>query len=201
MGDEYEDVPSLQARPRNSLRRGAQVTVVDFFDHEEGTWRSEIKMSRDRFDDLMKDVFLREFRKWGRLGEASRAAGVSPQTVKEHMKKDQDFAEAMLIAEHDYKDRLIAHHQNLVFEGQEKKTYDRNGNLVSEEKIYPVRLIELELKKHDPGYRDKQEVSVNHSGGVLIAPAEVGSIDDWKSKFSPGQTIEGEVIKRDDDDR
>ena len=49
---------------------------------------------------------------------------------------------------------------------------------------YPIRLIELELKKHDEGYRDKREVKMEHSGGVLIAPSETPSIEDWESKFN-----------------
>lgn len=205
-GSKISDLPSLHARQRKETRRGSQVTVVDFFDEEEGTWRSEIRMRREMFDDLAKDRFLREFMKWGRMGEAARAAGVTPQTVNEHMKKDHEFAEAMLFAESYYKDKLISHHQNLVFEGQTKKTYDRNGNLVSEEQIFPIRLIELELKKHDPAYRDKQEVAVSHTGGVLLAPAEMGSIDDWKKRFAEMKTIDGEVTrtersKDDDDDR
>jgi hypothetical protein len=110
------------------------------------------------------------------------------------MENDPDFAEACLAAEHDYRDRLIEHHQNLVFEGQTKITYDRQGNVVSEEKIYPIRLIELELKKHDEGYRDKREVDMKVSGGVLIAPADVKSIDDWESRFGGGQVIDGEVV-------
>jgi hypothetical protein len=109
------------------------------------------------------------------------------------MEIDPDFAEACLMAEHNYRDRLIEHHQNLVFEGTTKVTYDRQGNVVSEEKVYPIRLIELELKKHDEGYRDKREVDVKVSGGVLVAPSDVASIDDWEARFSGGQLIEGEA--------
>jgi hypothetical protein len=82
-----------------------------------------------------------------------------------------------------YKDKLITHHQNLIFDGQEKVSYDRNGNIVSVEKNYPIRLIELELKKYDEGYRDKKEVNMNVRGGVLVAPAEI-SMDDWETKFA-----------------
>lgn len=147
-------------------------------------------MRREKFDDEAKDRFLREFMKWGRMGDAARAAGVTPQTVNEHMRKDTDFAEAMLLAESYYKDRLISHHQNLVFHGQTKRTFDRNGNIVSEEQVFPIRLIELELKKHDQGYRDKQEVAVNHTGGVLLAPAEMPTIEDWKKRFGEMKTID-----------
>jgi len=126
---------------------------------------------------------LEEYRKWGRMGESAAKVGVSTQCVRAHIHEDEEFAEALLIAEEEYREKLIGHQQDLVFNGTIKKSYDRNGNLVSEETIYPIRLIELELKKHDPGYRERQEVSVNHSGGVLVAPAEMLSIDDWEKKF------------------
>lgn len=72
--------------------------------------------------------------------------------------------------------------------------------MVSEEKVYPIRLIELELKKHDEGYRDKREVDVKVSGGVLVAPPDVNSIDDWEARFSGGRMIEGEAQEVDDSD-
>lgn len=178
----------MREPPRSLLARGSKPIVVEYQD-EDGNWRMRIKMSRIKFDDKQKEIFLDEYRKWGRMGEAAAAAGVSTQTVRKHLADDEDFAEAMMVAENEYKDKLIAHHQNLVFNGQEKTTYDRNGNIVSTETVYPVRLIELELKKHDPGYRDKQEVAVTHSGGVLVAPAEMGSIDDWEKRFSKAKDV------------
>ena len=182
--DNYDDEFRIKERPRSLISRNSKVVKTEEFDEETGEWRTKIRMSRKKFDDKAKGVFLEEYRKWGRMGEAAAAAGVTPTTVRQYIKEDEDFAEALLLAEEDYCDKLIGHHQNLVFNGQVKKTYDRNGNLVSEERVYPIRLIELELKKHDKGYRDKQEVDINHYGGVLIAPAELPSIEDWESKFS-----------------
>lgn len=158
----------------------------------DGSWRVKIVSQREKLDDRAKGVFLENYAEFARIGQAARAAGVTPQTVRRHMEIDPEFAEACLAAEHDYRDRLIEHHQNLVFEGTTKITYDRQGNVVGEEKIYPIRLIELELKKHDEGYRDKREVDMKVSGGVLIAPADTESIDDWEARFG-NNTIEGEA--------
>jgi len=163
------------------------------YQDSEGNWRVKIVSQREKLDDRAKGIFLAEYSEHARMGQAAQAAGVTPQTVRRHMEIDPDFAEACLMAEHNYRDRLIEHHQNLVFEGTTKVTYDRQGNVVSEEKVYPIRLIELELKKHDEGYRDKREVDVKVSGGVLVAPSDVASIDDWEARFSGGQLIEGEA--------
>jgi len=147
--------------------------------------KKKIRMTRKKFNAEAQKTFLEEYAKWGRMTESAYAAGVSTQTVRHYLEQDEDFMEAFLEAEGSYKDKLIAHHQNLIFEGIEKEQFDRNGNLISRTKEYPIRLIELELKKHDDGYREKREVKMEHSGGVLVAPAEMPSIEDWEKKFVP----------------
>lgn len=192
--DDYEQdverrsrLPS-KPRPRNLLQRGSKPVPVHYQD-EYGEWRMKIKMSRKLFDDDAKAAFLREYAEHGRLGDAAAAAGVSSPLVREELKKDEEFAEAMMVAEDSYRSKLISHHQDLVFNGTERITYDRNGNISGRETIYPIRLIELEIKKWDEGYREKQEVKHNVSGGVLFAPAETKSIDDWESRFSSAKDI------------
>lgn len=184
----HERSMEIRKRPPSLLDRRSKPVIVHKQD-EDGQWRSSIKMSRIKFDDEAKGIFLDEYRKWGRMGDAAHAAGVTTATVRKHIEEDEDFAHALLMAEDEYKDKLIAHHQDLVFNGTMKESYDRNGNLVSREQIFPIRLIELELKKHDSAYRDKQELSVNHSGGVLLAPAEMGSIDDWEKRFAQAKDV------------
>lgn len=140
----------------------------------------------------MKRRFLEEYKEHARIATAAVSVGISASCVREHIMLDKEFAKACLEAENHYHDRLIKHHQNLVFNGTVKESYDRNGGLVSRETIYPIRLIELELKKHDEGYRDKREVSMNVNGGVLVAPADVNSIDDWEKRFSEAKVISPE---------
>ena len=196
MSDDIEDYAAryderfrVRTRPRSLIARGSKPVEINEYDEESGSWRMKIKMSRVKFDDSAKGTFLEEYRKWGRMGEAAAAAGVSTQCVRHHIEEDEEFAAALMVAEDEYKDKLISHHQDLVFNGTVKKSFDRNGNIVSEETIYPIRLIELELKKHDSGYREKQEISHNHSGGVLLAPAEMKTVEDWRSRFS-GQIVD-----------
>jgi hypothetical protein len=175
--------------PRSLISRGSRMARVTEIDPESGEWRTVIKMTRKKIHDDEKGVFLQEYAKWGRMAEAAAAIDCTPDTVKAEMKRDPEFAEACLLAEYAYRDKLISHHQDLLFNGTQKDSYDRNGNLVSTETIYPIRLIELELKKHDAGYRDKQEVDVRVSGGVLVAPAAVASVDDWEARFSIAKDV------------
>ncbi len=188
--DRYDDDAfRVKKAPRSLIARGSRAIRTDIQDPDTGEWRTVIRMSRHKFDEEAKGVFLREYEKWGRMGESAAAAGVSTQTVRKALEDDEEFAEAVLMCEGTYKDKLIGHHQDLLFNGTEKTSYDRNGGIVSTETIYPIRLIELELKKHDAGYRDKQEVAVTHSGGVLVAPAEMNSIDDWEKRFAKAKDV------------
>lgn len=187
--DNYDRQFRVKKAPRSLLARGSHAIRVTEQDPETGEWRTYIKMSRRKMTDEVKARFLDEYRKWGRMGESAAAAGVSPQTIRKALDDDEDFAEAVMACEEEYKDKLIAHHQDLVFNGTEKVGYDRNGQIVSRETIYPIRLIELELKKNDKGYREKIEQEVTHKGGVLLVPSEMKSIDDWESRFSKAKDI------------
>jgi hypothetical protein len=154
-------------------------------------------MVRIKFDDDAKAAFLDEYRRWGRMGEAASAAGVHPGLVRKHMAEDEEFAEAVMIAETAYTDKLVRHHQNLVFNGTVKETFDRNGQVVSRETIYPQRLIELELKANDERYRDKIEQKITIQRGVMVAPAEMESVDDWEKRFASAIDVTPE--KEEDD--
>jgi hypothetical protein len=202
MNDELEDYKNqfdedltdgsfrLRKAPRSLLSRGSVAIREQVQDPKTGDWRTVVRFSRRKFDnDWAKQVFLETYQKWGRIGEAAAAAGVSTQTVRKACEDDEEFAEAVMMAEEAYREKLIAHHQDLVFNGTEKISYDRNGNVVSKEQIFPIRLIELELKKHDKGYREKQEIDITHKGGVLVAPAEMDSIDDWEKRFQKAKLI------------
>lgn len=178
--DDSRPLPAI----KSLLGRKSQAIPTRTWDPILGEWRNSVRFGRQPITDEQKGAFLLEYMKWGRMAEAAAAAGVSQNRIKKLAAEDEDFAEAVLLAEAAYRDRLLQHHQNLLFNGTEKISYDRNGNIVSKEQIYPIRLIELELKKHDPGYRDKQEIEMKHSGGVLVAPAEMASIEDWEKKFT-----------------
>lgn len=149
----------------------------------DGTVQTVVKRVRRTFDDQAKADFLEAYAKHGRMGDAARSVGFTTKYVREALQVDEQFAEDCMEAEENYRCQLIEHVQNLVFHGTKKRSFDRNGNIVSEEIIYPIRLIEMEMKKHDKGYTDRKEVDLNVSGGILIAPKETESISDWENRF------------------
>lgn len=170
--------------------------MVQLFKDEDGEWRERIKRVRNVFGDEQKFAFLKSYQIHGLITVAANEAGVTVGTVRKHMETDEDFGMACVEAEELYRDRVIQHHQDLLFNGTTKESYDRNGNIISREKVYPIKLIEMELKKHDKSYTDRKEVDIKVGGGVLVAPAEM-TLEQWKEKYGAKEepkVVEGEVI-------
>lgn len=142
------------------------------------------------FNDEQKALFLAKFEESGNEFEARKFAGVSKAQVNRALEMDDRFAELAAEAIESYRSRLLEHHRNLIFEGEKTNRYDKEGNLVETQTRYPIRLIELELKANFEQYRDKRSVDMNVKGGVVIAPAEAGSVEDWEAAH--GETIDGE---------
>lgn len=141
---------------------------------DQTNWRLQLQASRIKFDDDQKKVYLDQLAKHGLKGRAAKEAGVSMQSVRNHAENDPDFAEARDLAVEAYRDKFVDHATTLAFEGEVHRQYDKDGNLLSEKRVFPVRLIELELKRVEPAYRDKQTIDLTtQGGGVLVAPAEM----------------------------
>ncbi len=164
--------------------------IEEYFD-DDGNWRLRMT-SGSKFDEVRRGIFLREMAEHGRKSTAAMAAGVSVTTANWAIKNEPDFNEAVAHCQLIYRDRVVAHHQDLLFNGVEKIRYDNKGTVIETTREYPIRLIELELKHVDDGYRDKREINMNVSGGVLIAPAGM-TIEEWEKKH--GKTVEGEFTE------
>jgi hypothetical protein len=146
----------------------AELVVAD-----QTNWRRNLIASRIKFDDPSKAIYLAAIAEHGRKGDAAKAAGVSLQTVNNHLENDPDFLAAFEAARISYRDKVVSHAANLALEGIPRKRLDKEGNTIEEWREYPVRLVELELKFVEPEYREKQVLDVNAAGGVLVAPATV----------------------------
>ncbi len=138
----------------------------------QSNWRRQLMTARIKFDDDAKEIFLAKYAEHGRKKDAATAAGVSALTVSNHCKNDPDFAQAFDEAQAEYRDKFVAKAiGELAYEGVLVERLDKDGNVTETKRDYPIRLIELELKRIDPTYRDKQEVNLTGGGGILVVPA------------------------------
>lgn len=159
-----------------------------------------------KFTDKRRETFLNDLRVLGRINDCARAAGVSPQTVRNHREDDAEFNALVEEALEDYADKVRAEVHRRALEGvpimkfhqglplmvpvrdEEGNEYvDEDGNPMLEpyvERVYSDRMLELLAKRVDPAFRDKSTVDMNVKGGVLVVPAPM-SADEWE-----GNTIE-----------
>lgn len=145
----------------------------------QAAWRKKMQLRRIKFDDQQKKIYIAAMNDHALKGKSAQAANVSMQTVYDHLKNDPDFKQAFHEAIDAHADKIVAHHHKLLLEGEITRKYDKEGNCIEETSKHPIRLIELELKRVEPEYRDKQTIDLNATGGgVLVAPADI-SPEDW----------------------
>jgi hypothetical protein len=154
------------------------------------TWRRQMQLSRIKFDDDQKALYISQLNMKPLKQFAADAAGVSTQTVSEHYKNDPDFAEQVDVALARHRDRVIEHHHHLVFVGEHDKTFDKDDKLIRDKQTIPIALVQLEIKKVEPAYNDRSsmDVDVKGGGGVIVAPSEVSPMKWMKRENDANKT-------------
>jgi hypothetical protein len=157
-----------------ALEKGARKRNTNFAD-----WRRKLQLSKVKFDDTQKGIYLNHLRQFGRKMQAALAAGVSADCVLRHIEVDAEFAAAREEAMAQYSDRV----QQLAWKlmnGVEKPIIgvDKGTSFViGKEMIHATNLLAMEMKKTNPEYKERSEVNLNSGGGVIIAPAGISSED------------------------
>lgn len=134
-----------------------------------------------RFDARAQVTFLKTFALTGRIAESARAAGVSKQTVHDHRKKDEIFAELYEEALDSYRDRIESEVHRRALVGLDKPVYQK-GELVGYVREYSDRMLELLAKRHIVEYSDKLEIKQAQPGGVMVIPAASISDQEWEEQ-------------------
>lgn len=146
---------------------------------DQTNWRRSLRPDQIKFDDEMKGRFLEQILMHGKRALAAQAAGVSMQTVRNHMKIDPEFAELFDQALQERADRVTRQIEEEALEGFEEPIFHaKTGELLGTKRVYetPIRLAIL--RRYDPEYKDRSESTVVGAIGVLVAPAQM-SPHDW----------------------
>lgn len=123
--------------------------------------------------------FLAAYMECGLKAKSALAAGLSYSAILKAEKDDPEFAAEVEQAHELFIAKLSDQAFKVAFEGWKVPKYDAKGNLCGHEWKFSERIMELMLKRHDPGFRDKQDVDVKHSGGVVVVQAPAMSVDEW----------------------
>lgn len=169
--------------------------IIDHIDLD--NWRDKFNaVTSARFDDDRKKVFLFHYAETGKINLAAKQAGVSQEVVRAHRKKDVPFAILMSEIADVRAEIIVDRIETEAIEGHISKSYDKDGNVVNEKRVYETRLRERILARYDQSYINKKQVDVNVKSGVLVAPTTL-SPEDWISAALETQRKQQEMIQID----
>lgn len=143
---------------------------------EPATWRLAVKNPRQvKFDDEMKYAWFKAYAECGGYYKACRRIGISYFTFNQHLDLDPEFKRLVELAEQVWCEKVHDHAMDLMFNGVLRKKYDKDGNLIEEYREYPLKILELEMKKTDERYREKGPGAGQGGmgGGVVLIPTDV----------------------------
>lgn len=116
----------------------------------------------------------------GSLVGAARAAGVSTETIKNHMKKDPVFKEQMTEAYEYFRHLLETECFRRGVKGWLEPIYNtKTGQLLGHKECYDSALLQKMMNRHMPEYNTKSEVDVRVGGGVLVVGASPQTAEEW----------------------
>jgi hypothetical protein len=119
------------------------------------------------------------------ITKAAEAAGVSITTVRNYLKTNPMFEEMVTDAKMIYRDKIVETIYERAITGIEEPIIGgvARDQVVAYKRVYSDRLLELEAKRIEHGYRDKGGVEINTGGGVLVVQA--GNMDEgsWEEKY------------------
>lgn len=169
-------------RPKTAARHAQRA--------DQSTWRTRLQAAKLKFDDAAKDRYLTVLAQTGFKSRACMAAGVTRQTVAQHVENDPDFAEAVEEALDKYHARFMEHWDRLVYEGTEEPIIGGKDKdeVVATKTVFPTNLIAMEARRVEPGFKERSEVDIKGGGGVLVVPANA-SQDEWQ-KIVEGRNAE-----------
>ena len=140
------------------------------------------------FEADRKARFLATLSLCGAVNQSSQAAGISPHTVRTHLKADPEFKLAYDEAMQDFKEGIEREVMRRAIMGWEEDVFQL-GEFVGTVRKFSDRMLELLAKRHIPEYKEKFQIDHNVSGGVLVTP---GRQLDWEERYDPARICPAE---------
>lgn len=148
-----------------------------------------------QFTAELKEKYVKKLREIGFKALTAEHIGIGYTTVKDHIRKDKVFAEAV-------EEAVIAHAEEHIgramfyraIDGVEKPVIGGKfrDEVVAYEKVYSDAALLALFKTRMPEAKEDAEEG-GRSGGVLIIPAAPQTMDDWEKRF--GEAAKGQTGK------
>ncbi len=171
--------PPIELRPLSEDEKQALLEAPT----EQGAPKRKQKMHID-FTDELKVKFINLYAQYGVKFKCAKACGITPYAVTRHEKTDPDFKEAVEWARLVFCDSIEETIIDRAIHGWDEPVYSqRLGTQIGSIRRFDNKLLELLAKRHIAAFRDKQQVDVNVTGGVLVAPSSPAEPQEWANKF------------------
>lgn len=119
-------------------------------------------------------AFLKAYQQLGHVSNACIAAGIARQNHYDWLKQVEGYAEAFEAAKQIAGDMLIDEARRRAHDGWEEPIVHQ-GEIVGTKTLFSDGLLMFLIKKHDPSYRDKLELT-GKDGERLIPLAAVDAL-------------------------
>ncbi len=138
------------------------------------------------FDETRKNIFLNFIAEHGRVMDACKAAGVSSTTVRKHVETDPEFAEAYDHAKQEYADYVTSVVERRALEGTPEPIMGGKfkDQIVGHKVVYETPLTIMHAKRYVPEYRERQQVDVAVTGGVLAVASALSDTASGTKEWS-----------------
>lgn len=134
-----------------------------------------------KFSPERQRTYLEALAQHGRHKLAAMCAGVSPVCVTNHAKADPEFAAQRENAFDLYHEMTAAVILAQAREGMKDIKYDKDGKITSIRTSYETQIRKMMITRADPTYTETQKSEVAVTGGAVIVPAPVDSVDSWEA--------------------
>ena len=136
-------------------------------------------MGRLKLTDKRKELYLVALRATGLKGKSAEAIGMTPEAILNHIKSNPEFEVECKQALNSHCDIIESEIFRRAITGNKKPVYYQ-GAECGYVREYSDRMLELYAKRHIPEYRDKHQVDMNVTGGVLVVPELAESSQEWE---------------------
>lgn len=139
-----------------------------------------------KFDEDAQERFFRNYLETGLIHVSCRAAGVSEECFRQYRLNNYNgFADRFREIDGLFRDSIEAEIRRRAIQGIDEPIIggkDRDEVVITV-KRYSDKLLEMYAKRHIPEYRERQQLDVNVSGGVVVVPSGTGTVEDWDKEF------------------
>lgn len=136
---------------------------------------------KSKYTEATVQAFLDAYARTGVIGRSAHEAGVSHQAIIDWRKKFPEFDVAVKSAYEAYKELLHAEIHRRAVTGVPKPVFYQ-GEEVGEITEYSDRMLELLAKRHMPEFRDRYQVDMSVTPGVLAVPGMGITSREWEEQ-------------------